>query len=107
MADKLPNFLFVFANPVGDLVEIKQEIASLRKILTLKKLKDKAIDFDYNNGVVLNDIITSTVGIPGYTAELFHFSGHANEEALLFPEGKKKGPIFVPCLNMPKPILFS
>ncbi|WP_207515709.1 coiled-coil domain-containing protein [Longitalea luteola] len=88
MAD-IPNILLVFSDPLSDLNGINEELAAVTDILEYAKHKSKrSFDYHHHKNKSVMDVINRTAAFQGYTASFFHFSGHANEHALLFPGGQ-------------------
>ncbi len=83
---EIPKILLLFANPKGDLSNIKKELNDIVASLRYAKAK-KICDFDtpFENEA-FSTIVDYTSGIEEYSASIFHFSGHANEQSLLLTE---------------------
>lgn len=83
---ELPKILLLFANPKDDLTSIKKEKKDI--VAFLRDAKNKGVcDYDTPfEDEPFENIIKSTSGFQGYTASIFHFSGHANEQQLLLTE---------------------
>lgn len=83
---ELPKILMLFANPKDDLTAIRKEMDDIVDILRFAKHK-KICDYDAPfEDKPLEKIIEYTSGAAGYSASIFHFSGHANEQQLLLTE---------------------
>jgi hypothetical protein len=89
MADK-PTILLVFSNAEKDLNGVHVECKEVSRILVKAKYGAQSIDYHSHENKSLMQVIDETAGWKNYSASLFHFSGHADEQALLFSEGKAK-----------------